>query len=175
MISREAATHLCIAIQNAAYGEDVDGDCFLSVERRAMSDSEFKSFCRIALDSAHVSSIVAPANEGRFYVHFNMSMDRVSAARSVLSRAVLMAAEEPELQMAIRLTALANSADTRIKSVGNADGALFESTLDAVRQKMQHWPEALTKSFKTILASIKPQLGVGGLHDTQPRAFRPRI
>lgn len=175
MISREAATHLCIAIQNAAYGEDVGGDCFLSVARQGMSDSEFKSFCRIALDSAHVSSIVAPANESRFYVHFNVSTDRVAAAKSVLSRAVLRAAEEPELQMAIRLTALANAADTRIKSVGNADGALFESTLDAVRQKMPLWPEAITKSFKAILASIKPQLGAGGLHATQSRVLRPRI
>lgn len=175
MISREAATHLCVAIQNAAYGEDVDGDCFLSVERLAMSDSEFKSFCRIALDSVHVSSIVAPANESRFYVHFNMQMDRVTAAKSVLSRAVLRAAEEPELQMAIRLTALANAADTKIKSVGNADGSLFESTLDAVLQKIQHWPEAITKSFKVIFASIKPQLGAGGFHEAQPRVFRPRV
>lgn len=175
MISREAATHLCIAIQNAAYGEDIDGDCFLSVERLVMSDKEFKSLCRIALDSVHVSSIVAPANESRFYVHFNMPIDRVNAAKSVLSRAVLQAAEEPELQMAIRLTALAKSADTQVKSVGNTDGALFESTLDAMREKMHSWPEALTKSVKAIFASIKPQLGVGGLHDTQPRAFRPRI
>lgn len=175
MITREAATHLCIAVQNASYGEDIDGDCFLSVERIAMSDGEFKSFCRIALDSVHVSSIVAPANENRFYVHFNLSVDRSSAAKSILSRAVLTAADEPELQMAIRLTALAKAADTRVKSAGSADGSLFESTLDAARQKMQLWPEGIAKSFKAIFASIKPRLSVGGFHDNQPRAFRPRI
>lgn len=175
MITREAATNLCVAIQNASYGEDIDGDCFLSVERVAMSDEEFKSLCRIALDSVHVASIVAPANENRFYVHFNISVDRANAAKSMLSRAVLTAAEEPELQMAIRLTALAKAADTRVTSAGNADGSLFESTLDTVRQKMQLWPEALTKSFKAVFAAIKPQSDVGGFHDNQPRALRPRI
>lgn len=175
MITREAATNLCIAVQKASYGEDIDGDCFLSVERIAMSDGEFKSFCRIALDTVHVSSIVAPANENRFYVHFNLSVDRSNAAKSILSRAVLTAADEPELQMAIRLTALAKAADTRIKSAGNADGSLFESTLDAARQKIQLWPDGIAKSFKAIFASIKPRLSVGGFHDNQPRAFRPRI
>lgn len=175
MISREAATNLCIAVQNASYGEDVDGDCFLSVERISMSGSEFKSFCEIALGSPHVSSIVALDNVSRFYVHFNISSDRVTAAKSILSRAVLRAADEPELQMAIRLAALSGAADTRIKNVGNSDGDLFEATMDSVRQKMQPWPESLKNSFKSILASMKTQFGMGSLHDNQPRAFRPRI